>query len=109
MNIIEQLSKELSNIKLECPECKGSGWVQSIEWQEYWEKYNKRVKSLEEEYPYLSFLDVYKAVDDELEDEMPDVPEETVCPECYGNGFVLTEEGKSFISLLKHYLSLEII
>lgn len=89
-------------LEKQCPACKGSGFVHSEAWAEYFRRENELAQK------YISQglsknEAVIKAYED-MKDEQPNEPEEPECCECDGRGTVLTDEGLKIISLVRKYL-----
>ena len=71
----------------ECRECKGSGYIQSPAWAEFWEKHGTE----------MSNEDWDKA-------DKPNEPEEYVCDLCSGYGMAPTAEGEMLLRFLERHL-----
>lgn len=77
---LEELVEEFEKAKTVCTRCNGSGWVTNPEWEEYWRKKKEDPNAILEE---------------------PSDFEEEICPECEGDGYVLTDDAMLLLKLLR--------
>lgn len=78
--------EELPRLVKTCPRCEGCGLISHPAWI-YWHERNKD-KNPEEW------------------DSFPDVPEEVPCPECHGQGKILTKIGKQVAEVVEIVLAI---
>lgn len=73
-----------------CPTCDGTGLVAAadwVEWRQRWDEWRKRPDCMQTDAP-----------------ETPEGPEEEVCVECDGTGWVLTPWGKEIVALVRRHV-----
>lgn len=93
------MSKSKNRFYKECHVCNGDKYLYSLEWQEYYKKFDEVEQNLIDQGKDHSI----KAVKDILERQgifEPDCPEEYPCYECDGKGVEPTEEGKQILDFL---------
>jgi RecJ-like exonuclease len=78
---------KFDDLAIKCKVCGGRGMVQSLEWEEWNKKFLSKTHI-----PIDEFL---------KEHPFPSVPEELVCGECEGKGYVPTEAGRALLRFLR--------
>jgi|CZCB01.1.fsa_nt_gi hypothetical protein len=101
MSVIKSLIKELEQAKKTCPRCNGSGVITAPEWEIYWELRREVEKRIKKENPDKPGYLIYE----ETKHILPEVDEETLCTECEGDGYILSEDAFELICLLRSLFS----
>ena len=69
-----------------CTECGGSGVVQHPRWQQFWEEHAATVEDIQQIHEPRAANEAWDKLMDQVFPDWKQVPEETYCVECEGEG-----------------------